>query len=78
MEDSSHQQEDARCAKDVQAPEVAKKWQPFFEDDIVPSLPPDWKPPTTFMNQEEMLSSADVSEIEHELNDDLDEEVSMM
>ena len=46
MEDPSRQQEDAHRAKDVEAHEVAKKWQPFFEDDIVPSLPPDWKPPT--------------------------------
>ena len=50
MEDSSHQQEEAHRAKDVEAPEVAKKWQPFFEDEIVPYLPPDWQPPTTFMN----------------------------
>ena len=50
----------------------------IFEDDIVPSLPPDWQPPTTFMNQEEMLVDADVSEKEHEPNDDLDEKVSMM
>ena len=68
MEDPSHQQEEARCAKLVKDPEVAEKWQPFFEDDIVPSLPPDWKPPT-FMTQEEMLTDADVSEIEHEPND---------
>ena len=46
MEDAPHQQEDAHRAKHVEAHEVAKKWLPFFEDDIVPSLPPDWQPPT--------------------------------
>ena len=60
-------------------PRGGQKMAAIFQDDIVPSLPPDWKPPTTFMTQEEMLSSADYSEKEHELNDDdLDEEVSMM
>ena len=76
MEDAPHQQEDARCATNFEAPEVAKKWQPFFEDDIVPSLPPDWQPPT-FTTKEEMLTDADVSEIEHGPKGNLDQEVVM-
>ena len=31
---------------DQQPAGAPKKCLPFFEDDIVPSLPPDWKPPS--------------------------------
>ena len=76
MEDPPQQQEEAHRAKHDEAPEVPKKWLPFFEDDIDPSLPPNWKPPT-FTTLEEMLSSADVSEMKHEPNSNLDQEVVM-
>jgi hypothetical protein len=29
-----------------EAPVTPKKCVPFFDEDIVPSLPPDWKPPS--------------------------------
>ena len=29
-----------------EAPATPKKCVPFFDEDIVPSLPPDWKPPS--------------------------------
>ena len=55
-------------------PPTAKDQPP--DDDIVPSLPPDWQPPS--FSTQEILSSADVSENEEEVKHSLDEEVSLM
>ena len=46
------------------------------DDDLVPSLPPDWKPPS--FSTQEILSSADVSENEEEVKHSLDQEVILM
>jgi hypothetical protein len=41
-----------------------RKCQNFIEDDIVPSLPPDWKPPT--FSTEEVQSSHESSSSDEE------------
>ena len=80
MEDPDKKAELQRLINEAITP---KKCVPFFDEDIVPSLPPDWKPPSF---SQEMKFFADVSafneEIKKDFNDeikkDLNEEVSLM
>jgi hypothetical protein len=41
MDDEAKQRELQRLINEAETP---KKCVPFFDEDIVPSLPPDWKP----------------------------------
>jgi hypothetical protein len=50
--------------------------EPPPDDDLVPSLPPDWQPPA--FSTWEMQSSDDVSENDEEVKNNLNDEVSMM
>ena len=73
MEDLYNDQGELSGLPHDDQPGRPKNVKPIFEEDIVPSLAPDWKPPTF---SQEMKFFDDVAKFNEEK--DLNEEVSLM